>query len=56
MLIILLPLLFDTEKNVCINFQRLPVQPLLYTADERKSSRRILLSFNFSFSFGAGCL
>lgn len=25
MLIILLPLLFDTEKNVCINFQRLPV-------------------------------
>ncbi len=32
MLIILLPLLFDTEKNVCINFQRLPVQPL---ADEK---------------------
>lgn len=38
MLIILLPLLFDTEKNVCINFQRLPDFNRCYnTADERKS-------------------
>lgn len=49
MLIILLPLLFDTEKNVCINFQRLPSSTAIQQT--RKSSRRIRLQLQTFLSF-----